>query len=138
MGEHGWDNRTLTKYICSSIYINVNQKPEDLLPLKPNWLHILLALSAGDQHGYGIMQDVLDRTNGKVHLWPATLYGSLRAMTEADLIAEPSRRPSEDDDPRRRYYKLTPFGKRVLAAEVARLEDLLASVRSRRPRSSEA
>ena len=117
----------------------MNRKLEDLLPLKPNWLHILLALSAGDQHGYGIMQDVLDRTNGKVRLWPATLYGSLRAMMEADLIDEPSRRPAEeDDDPRRRYYKLTPFGKRVLAAEVARLEDLLASVRGRRPRSSEA
>jgi DNA-binding PadR family transcriptional regulator len=117
----------------------VNQKPDDLLPLKPNWLHILLALSAGDQHGYGIMQDVLERTNGKVRLWPATLYGSLRALTEADLIEEPSRRPSEDhDDPRRRYYKLTPFGKRVLAAEIARLEDLLGSVRSRRTRSSEA
>ncbi len=129
----------MTIYILTNIYIDVDQKIENLLPLKPNWLHILLALSAGDQHGYGIMQDVLDRTNGKVRLWPATLYGSLRAMTEAELIQEQSRRPSEDeDDARRRYYKLTAFGKRVLAAEVARLEDLLASVRSRRPRSSEA
>jgi DNA-binding PadR family transcriptional regulator len=117
----------------------VNHKIEDLLPLKPNWLHILLALSGGDQHGYGIMQDVLDRTSGKVRLWPATLYGSLRAMMEAELIEEPARRPAEeDDDARRRYYKLTAFGKRVLAAEVARLEDLLASVRDRRTRSSEA
>jgi DNA-binding PadR family transcriptional regulator len=129
----------LTVYISLDIYISVNQKIEALLPLKPNWLHILLALSAGDQHGYGIMQDVLDRTSGKVRLWPATLYGSLRAMMEADLIEEPSRRPSdEDDDPRRRYYRLTQFGKRVLAAEVARLEELLASVRGRRTRSSEA
>ena len=128
----------MTIYILKNIYIDVNQRIEALLPLKSNWLHILLALSAGDQHGYGIMQDVLDRTNGKVHLWPATLYGSLRAMAEADLIEESSRRPSEDeDDPRRRYYKLTTFGKRVLAAEVARLEDLLASVRGRRTRNSE-
>jgi DNA-binding PadR family transcriptional regulator len=117
----------------------VDQKIENLLPLKPNWLHILLALSAGDQHGYGIMQDVLDRTNGKVRLWPATLYGSLRAMMEAGLIGEPPRRPSpSDDDPRRRYYKMTSFGRRVLAAEIARLEDLLASARVRRTRSSEA
>ena len=117
----------------------MSQNVDDLLPLKPNWLHILLALSAGDQHGYGIMQDVLDRTNGKVRLWPATLYGSLRAMMEAELIEEPARRPSgDDDDPRRRYYKLTSFGKRVLAAEVARLEELLASVRSPRTRNSEA
>lgn len=116
----------------------MTDRVEDLLPLKPNWLHILLALSAGDQHGYGIMQNVLDRTNGKVRLWPATLYGSLRALTQADLIAEPSRRPSEDDDdPRRRYYKLTPFGRRVLSAEIARLEELLASVRSPRTRTSE-
>jgi DNA-binding PadR family transcriptional regulator len=107
--------------------------------LKPHWFHILLALSSGDQHGYAIMQDVLDRTNGKVRLWPATLYGSLRAMMDADLIEEPARRPSEDDDdPRRRYYRLTAYGKRVLAAEVGRLEDLLASVRGRRARTSEA
>jgi DNA-binding PadR family transcriptional regulator len=117
----------------------MNQKIDDLIPLKTNWLHILLALSAGDQHGYGIMQDVLDRTHGKVRLWPATLYGSLRAMTEAELIGESSRRPPEDDDdPRRRYYKLTAFGGRVLAAEVARLEELLASVRSHGTRRSEA
>ena len=121
-----------------NIYIHVNHKTEDLLPLKPHWLYILLALSAGDQHGYGIMLDVLSRTNGKVRLWPATLYGSLRAMMEADLIEEPSRRPLEDDgDPRRRNYRLTQFGKRVLAAEVARLEHLLESVRSRRARIAE-
>ena len=116
----------------------MTQRVDDLLPLKPTWLHILLALSAEDQHGYGIMQSVLERTNGKVRLWPATLYGSLRAMTEADMIAESSRRPAQgDDDPRRRYYKLTQFGKRVLAAEVARLEELLASARSLRTRNSE-
>ena len=114
------------------------QSPEELLPLTPAVFNILLALADGEKHGYGIMQSVLERTNGKVRLWPATLYGSLRAMTEADMIAESSRRPAQgDDDPRRRYYKLTQFGKRVLAAEVARLEELLASARSLRTRNSE-
>ena len=91
----------------------MSQKIEDLLPLKPNWLHILMALSAGDQHGYGIMQDVLDRTWGTVRLWPATRYGSIKRVMEADLIEELPRRPAPElDDARRRYYRLTPLGRR--------------------------
>jgi DNA-binding PadR family transcriptional regulator len=105
--------------------------PESFLPLKPNWFYILLSLAGQDQHGYGIMQDVLDRTSGKVRLWPATLYGTLKRLIEADLIEESSRRPApEDDDERRRYYGLTRLGRRVLAAETKRLEELVRIVHS--------
>jgi DNA-binding PadR family transcriptional regulator len=107
--------------------------PESLLPLKPNWLHILLSLAGQGQHGYGIMQEVLDRTDGKVRLWPATLYGSLRRLMDEGLIEESGRRPAPDlDDSRRRYYRLTAFGRRVLAAETERLEALVRAARSKR------
>src|SRR5579872_3620187 len=100
--------------------------PESLLPLKPNWFHVLLSLSDQDQHGYGIMQEVLDRTGGKVRLWPATLYGTLKRLIDADLIEESDERPTPDlDDARRRYYRLTNLGRRVLSAESQRLEDLV-------------
>lgn len=115
--------------------------PDSLLPLKPNWFHILLSLANEDQHGYGIMQEVLERTSGKVRLWPATLYGTLQRLIEADLIEESRRRPApEDDDARRRYYRLTPFGRRVLEAESRRLEELVRVIQSKRrihPRGAE-
>jgi DNA-binding PadR family transcriptional regulator len=108
-------------------------KPDDFLPLKPHWFHVLLSLSSGEQHGYGIMQEVLDRTAGKVRLWPATLYGTLKRLTEEDLIAESDARPSADlDDARRKYYRLTALGKRVLAAESERLEDLVRVIHAKR------
>jgi DNA-binding PadR family transcriptional regulator len=114
---------------------------EDFLPLKPHWFHVLLSLSNHDQHGYGIMQDVLERTGGKVRLWPPTLYGTIKRLTDEDLIEESDRRPdAELDDARRRYYRLTTLGRRVLAAECARLEELVRSIRSRpalKPRRAE-
>jgi DNA-binding PadR family transcriptional regulator len=107
--------------------------PETFLPLKPNWFHVLLSLSGQEQHGYGIMQEVLERTGGKVRLWPATLYGTIKRLTDEDLIAESDRRPSPDeDDARRRYYRLTSLGRRVLAAESERLEDLVRVIRAKR------
>jgi DNA-binding PadR family transcriptional regulator len=107
--------------------------PESFLPLKPHWFHVMLSLADQEQHGYGIMQEVLERTGGKVRLWPATLYGTLKRLMDADLIAESATRPPADlDDARRRYYRLTNLGKRVLAAESARLEDLVRILRSRR------
>lgn len=106
--------------------------PEDLLPLKPNWFHILLSLADQEQHGYGIMQEVLDRTGGKVRLWPATLYGTLKRLIEADLIEESSGRQAAGDDERRRNYRLTRLGRRVLAAESQRLEELVRVIRSKR------
>jgi len=103
------------------------------LPLKPNRFHVLLSLTNAEQHGYGIMQEVLERTNGKIRLWPATLYGTLERLLEEGLIAEASRRPPADkDDARRRYYRLTALGRRVLAAESIRLEDLVRVIRSKR------
>jgi DNA-binding PadR family transcriptional regulator len=121
--------------------VNKQPSPESFLPLKPHWFHVLLSLSNQDQHGYGIMQDVLERTGGKVRLWPPTLYGTIKRLIDADLIqASTKRRDAENDDARRRYYGLTNLGRNVLAAECARLEDLVRSMRAKRglkPRSVE-
>src|ERR1700683_5041517 len=101
---------------------------KEFIPLKANWLQILLSLAGGEQHGYGIMQDVLNRTTGKVRLWPATLYGSLKRLIEAGLIEESDERPAPElDDARRRYYRLTQVGKKALDAECDRLQELLRS-----------
>jgi DNA-binding PadR family transcriptional regulator len=99
---------------------------ETFLPLKNNWFYILLALAASEQHGYGIMQQVLDRTDQKVRLWPATLYGTLKRLIETGLIEESDERPAPElDDARRRYYRLTQLGRRVLNAERERLQELV-------------
>src|ERR1700741_3275881 len=98
---------------------------ESFLPLKPHWFHVLLSLADQEQHGYGIMQEVLERTDGKVRLWPATLYGTLKRLIDTELIEESHQRPAPaQDDARRRYYRLTALGRGVLAAESHRLEDL--------------
>jgi DNA-binding PadR family transcriptional regulator len=103
------------------------------LPLKTQWFHIMLTLAGGEQHGYGIMQEVLNRTTGKVHLWPATLYGSLKRLIEAELIAESDERPAPElDDARRRYYRLTALGSRVLDAECERLQELVRAIQGKR------
>lgn len=100
------------------------------IPLKTQWFHIMLTLAGGEQHGYGIMQEVLNRTDGKVRLWPATLYGSIKRLIEAELIEESPERPApEEDDARRRYYRLTALGKRVLDAECERLQELVRTIR---------
>src|SRR5690348_18286900 len=106
--------------------------PESFLPLKPHWFHVLLSLADSEQHGYGIMQEVLARTGGKVRLWPATLYGTLKRLMDEELIEESSMRPVVDDAERRRYYRLTAFGRRVLKAESERLEELVHVARSKR------
>jgi DNA-binding PadR family transcriptional regulator len=106
---------------------------ERFLPLKPNWFHVLLSLAHEEQHGYGIMQEVLERTDGKIRLWPATLYGTLERLLDAGLIAEANRRPAANkEDARRRYYHLTALGRRVLTAESMRLEDLVRVIRAKR------
>jgi len=102
------------------------------LPLKTQWFHIMLSLAGGEQHGYGIMQEVLQRTTGKVRLWPATLYGSIKRLMEADLIEESDARPApEVDDARRRYYRLTALGSRVLDAECERLKELVRAIQAK-------
>jgi DNA-binding PadR family transcriptional regulator len=111
------------------------------LPLKTHWFHVLLSLADQEQHGYGIMQEVLARTQGKVRLWPATLYGTLKRLMDEELIEESEERPAPElDDARRKYYRLTRLGRRVLAAESARLEDLVRVIHSKRglaPREAE-
>ena len=106
---------------------------QSFLPLKTQWFHIMLSLAGGEQHGYGIMQDVLERTTGKVHLWPATLYGSIKRLIEADLIGESNDRPAPElDDARRRYYRLTSLGRQVLDAECERLQGLVHAIQTKR------
>jgi DNA-binding PadR family transcriptional regulator len=103
------------------------------IPLKTQWFHIMLSLAGGEQHGYGIMQEVLQRTTGKVRLWPATLYGSIKRLIEAELIEESDERPAPElDDARRRYYRLTALGRRVLDAECERLQELVRVIRVKR------
>jgi DNA-binding PadR family transcriptional regulator len=128
---------SLTIYINLYIVVRVtnSEEPdaESFLPLKPNWFHVMISLADKEQHGYGIMQEVLERTKGKIRLWPATLYGTLERLLEEGLITEASRRPpADEDDARRRYYRLTTLGRRVLAAESIRLEDLVRVIRAKR------
>ena len=107
--------------------------PEELLPLSPAVFHVLLALADAERHGYGIIKEVEARTEGRVRLGPGTLYGSIKRMLEEGLIEESDERPdSELDDERRRYYRLTGFGRRVATAEAERLEGLVASARDKR------
>lgn len=97
-----------------------------LLPLSTAFFHILLALADRDRHGYAIMQDVSARTEGKVQLSAGTLYSSIRRMLEQGLLEELGESPDPtSSDERRRYYRLTPFGRRVAAAEVERLQSLV-------------
>jgi DNA-binding PadR family transcriptional regulator len=100
------------------------------LPLNTQWFHIMLSLAGEEQHGYGIRREVFDRTAGKVRLWPAALYGSLKRLIEAELIEESDGRPAPElDDARRRYYRLTALGRRVLDAECGRLQELVRTIR---------
>jgi DNA-binding PadR family transcriptional regulator len=104
--------------------------PQSFLPLKTQWFHIMLSLAGEEQHGYGIMKEVSERTSRTVRLWPATLYGSLKRLIEAELIEESDERPAPElDDARRRYYRLTAFGRRVLDAECDRLQELVRVIR---------
>lgn len=106
--------------------MNRRQDPEALLPLTPAVLHILLALVDGERHGYGIMQEIGQRTGGTVRMGPGTLYGSLKRMMADGLVEESAERPDPAlDDERRRYYRLTAFGQRVIRAEVRRLEQIV-------------
>lgn len=100
-----------------------------MLPLAPAFLHILIALGEGERHGYAIMQEVSERTAGQVRMSPGTLYGSIKRML-ADGLIEELTSGSAGADERRRYYRITRFGRRVAAAEADRLSTLLAQARS--------
>ena len=107
--------------------------PADELPLTPAVFSILLALADGEKHGYAIMQEVREDTGGAIRLGPGTLYGSLDRLEKARLVEESDERPAAKDvDERRRYYRLTDFGRRVLQAEVARLKQSVAIARRKK------
>jgi DNA-binding PadR family transcriptional regulator len=101
-----------------------------LLPLPPATLHILLAVSDGERHGYAIIQDVEARTDGELRMSAGTLYRSIARMVEQGLIVESVKRRSRNDDERRRYYRITPFGTAVARAELRRLEQLVRIARA--------
>jgi DNA-binding PadR family transcriptional regulator len=97
--------------------------------LTPTVFHMLLALADGEKHGYGIMRAVEKETQGQMQIKTGSLYGSIRRMIEAGLIEETNERPDPElDDERRRYYGLTDFGRRVLAAEAARIAQVMAVI----------
>ena len=107
--------------------------PRSLLPLTPIVFQVLLALSDGDRHGYGIIREVDERTDGLIVLRTGTLYTVLKRLLELDLVEDSDKRPAPDeDDERRRYYRLTAFGRTVMAAEARRLESVVALARNKR------
>ncbi len=107
-------------------------EPESYLPLTPAVLDIMVALGDEEMHGYAIMREVRRRTDGGRRLAPGTLYRSLRQMEERGWVEEAEERPEPDlDDERRRYYRLTEFGRRVALAELERLEGLVRAGRSK-------
>src|SRR5215475_4773602 len=109
---------------------NSDFDPEALLPLPPATFHILVALAQGDRHGYAIMQDVASGTNGNLKLNPGTLYTTIRRLLDQGLLIELDERPDPDeDDERRRYYRLSDRGRAVAKAEAARLQHTLAFAR---------
>jgi DNA-binding PadR family transcriptional regulator len=112
--------------------MDASQEPGDLLPLSPAVFHILLALANGERHGYGIMQEIAAATEGQMRIGPGTLYRSIKQMLAAGLIAELDERPDPAlDDERRRYYRLTGFGRRVAQAETLRLAQLVRAAEAR-------
>ncbi len=107
------------------------------LPLSPASLHILLSLASEDRHGYGIMQDVARQSGGQYKLGPGTLYDNLQKLMNQGMVEEAPRRAA-DEDPRRRYYRLTAFGREILTADIERLEGVVRDAKlflsARKPR----
>jgi DNA-binding PadR family transcriptional regulator len=102
----------------------MKETPNKFLPLSPATLHILLSLAGEELHGYAIMQEVQRQSEGKYKLGPGTLYDNLQKMIDRGLVEELGRKPG-DDDPRRRYYRLSMLGRGVLTAEISRLDDVV-------------
>jgi DNA-binding PadR family transcriptional regulator len=105
---------------------------QDIQPLTTAMFHVLLALADGDKHGYAILKEVELRTNGEVQLGTGTLYGIIKRLSLNDMIVEVRHAGAKNDDPRRRYYKLTDIGRETAVAEAKRLEKLVADARSKR------
>ena len=107
--------------------------PRSMLPLTPIVFQVLLALADADCHGYGIIREVDRRTDGLIVLRTGTLYTVMKRLLDLDLVEESDKRPAPaQDDERRRYYRVTPFGKAVTEAEARRLESLVALARDKR------
>jgi DNA-binding PadR family transcriptional regulator len=105
--------------------------PESFLPLPRDTFQILVSLADRERHGYSVMQDVAERTDGALRLSPSSLYAAIKRLLSQGLIEELQERPDpEHDDERRRYYRLTRMGRRVAMAEARRLERLLADARA--------
>lgn len=108
-------------------------KEEFPLPLTAALFQVLLALSDGDKHGYAILKEVDEQSGGEVRLSTGTLYGIIkRLLTDGMIVEVRQRPPAEDDDSRRRYYRLTPWGRQVAAAEAERMEKAIAAARIKR------
>ena len=107
--------------------------PDKLLPLTPAVFHVLLALAGGERHGYAIMQEVAESTEGRIKMGPGTLYGTIKRLLEAQLIEESDERPDPElDDERRRYYRLTGVGEQVVRAESRRYANIVAIARGKK------
>jgi DNA-binding PadR family transcriptional regulator len=105
---------------------------DTLLPLPQAMFHMLLALSEGERHGYALKREILQRTSGKLNLGSGALYGSINRMLEHGLIEETGERPDAHlDDERRRYYRITPLGRRVARAEALRMRELVELTEAR-------
>lgn len=108
-------------------------EPDSFLPLSVAVFHMLLSLSEGERHGYALKREILQRTNGQMNLGSGALYGNINRMLEQGWIEESEERPDPHlDDERRRYYRITPLGRRVAAAEAARMRDLVRLAENQR------
>ena len=117
-------------YWAMARWANTDSTPESFLPLHRDTFQILVSLADGDRHGYAILQEFAERTGDPRAITPSTLYSSIRRLLESDLIKEMHDRRSRDhDDQRRRYYRLTPLGRRVAELEARRLDRLLQDAR---------
>jgi DNA-binding PadR family transcriptional regulator len=113
--------------------VTKKKETESFLPLTPAMFHILLALADGEKHGYAVLKEVARRTDNKVRLSAGTLYGNLARLESGGLIAESDRRPDVVlDDERRRYYRLTEFGREVAVADAKRMEEALLQARAKK------
>src|SRR5438552_10565102 len=107
--------------------------PDELLPLTPAVFHVLLALADGERHGYAIMQEVAEHTDGRIKMGPGTLYGTIKRLIEARLIEESDERSDPHlDDERRWYYRLSGLGQRVVKAEALRYAEMVEIARGKR------
>jgi len=106
--------------------------PETTIDLTPAMFQVLLALGDGEKHGYAILKEVEDQTNGHVRLSTGTLYAMIKRLLSEGILAEcRNRPPAEEDDQRRRYYRLTPLGRQLATAEAERMERIIATAREK-------